>query len=279
MASQKPPRLFVSHHSSKLGVAEHVASALAARGVSCWIAARDIVPGEPFDRAVLSAITDADAILLLFCSRAEKSRHVKRELILADDLGKAIIPLRLERIDPVELSYHLADSQWIDWIDRRDEALDRVAAKALGEGRRAPGAPAARPPADPPRVEAPARPAPPRKPRRWLPWALIGGGTALLALLVMLLLVLKGPRRVDDAFFVGTWSFARDCSDQPAEFLANGTIILADGTRGRYRVEDGQTLIATFPQSEVVIDFNRISDDEIDELSGPRRGRAYRCRN
>lgn len=130
MANAKSPTLFVSHHSSKLPVAEHVERALNAKGIRCWVAPRDVDPGEPFDKAIRKAIADTDAMLLLFCSRSEKSRHVKRELILADQLGKAIIPLRLERIDPGELSYHLADSQWIDWLEQRDVVIDRIAAKA-----------------------------------------------------------------------------------------------------------------------------------------------------
>jgi hypothetical protein len=130
MTQKRGPVLFVSHHSSKLQTAEHVERALNAKGVKCWIAPRDVDPGEPFDRSVRKAIADTDAMLLLFCSQSEKSRHVKRELILADQLGKAIIPLRLERIDPGELSYHLADSQWIDWLETRDGVIDRIAAKA-----------------------------------------------------------------------------------------------------------------------------------------------------
>lgn len=130
MAEERDPVLFVSHHSSKLGTAEHVERALNAKGVQCWIAPRDIEPGEQWDVAIRQAIAQTDAMLLLFCSSSEKSKQVKRELILADQLGKSIIPLRLERIDPGQLSYHLADSQWIDWLEQRDEVIERIAAKA-----------------------------------------------------------------------------------------------------------------------------------------------------
>lgn len=130
VSRDKSPMLFVSHHSSKLEVAEHVERALNVKGVRCWIAPRDVEPGASFARAIPQAIGESSAVLLLFCSNSAKSRHVERELILADQLGKAIIPLRLERIDPGELSYHLAASQWIDWLEQRDEAIDRIALKA-----------------------------------------------------------------------------------------------------------------------------------------------------
>lgn len=124
------PRLFVSHHSSKYDVAQHVEKALARHGVDCWIAPRDVGPGEAFDTAIMKAIRECAGVLLLFCSQSDKSPHVKRELILADSAHKAIIPLRLEEIVPDDLAYHLASAQWIDWLERRDESIARIAAKA-----------------------------------------------------------------------------------------------------------------------------------------------------
>ncbi len=126
----KEVRLFVSHHSSTYDTAMQVEELLARRGVSCWIAPRDVEPGEPFDKAINNAILGSAGILLLFCEKSDESRHVKRELILADSAARPIIPLRLEAINPRELAYHLADSQWIDWIDRREAVMDRVANQA-----------------------------------------------------------------------------------------------------------------------------------------------------
>jgi uncharacterized protein YecT (DUF1311 family) len=130
MEEAKRPTLFVSHHSSKYEVALHVEKALARHGVDCWIAPRDVGPGEAFDTAIMKAIRDSAGVLLLFCSQSDKSPHVKRELILADSAHKAIIPLRLEEIVPDDLAYHLASAQWIDWLEKRDDSIARIAAKA-----------------------------------------------------------------------------------------------------------------------------------------------------
>ncbi len=103
---------------------------LARDDVDCWIAPRDVEPGEAFDSAILSAINSSAGVLLLFCSQSDRSQHVKRELILADSARKAIIPLRIEDVVPHDLAYHLASAQWIDWLETRDEAIGRIAAKA-----------------------------------------------------------------------------------------------------------------------------------------------------
>ena len=170
----KRPRLFVSHHSSKAQVALHVEKALAVHGVDCWIAPRDVDPGEAFDDAIMAAIQRCDAVLLLFCKESDRSAHVKRELILADSRHKAIIPLRLEQIVPDKLAYHLANSQWIDWLEQRDNALRRIADKARQLAGPVPPAAeasvqAASPVAAQPLVSPPPSPAQPQRQRTALP--------------------------------------------------------------------------------------------------------------
>lgn len=130
MGQERATRLFVSHHSSKLPVALELEKSLAKYGVTCWLAPRDVEPSEAFDMAIKRAIDESCATLLLFCSKSDKSPHVKRELILADSSRKAIIPMRLEELAPDELAYHLASSQWIDWLEQRESTIERVAAKA-----------------------------------------------------------------------------------------------------------------------------------------------------
>lgn len=151
MEEPKRPQLFISHHSSKYDVALHVEKALARHGVDCWIAPRDVGPGEAFDTAIMKAIRESAGVLLLFCSQSDKSPHVKRELILADSAHKAIIPLRLEEIVPDDLAYHLASAQWIDWLEKRDDSIARIAAKAhqLAGGRPPASARASEPDVDP----------------------------------------------------------------------------------------------------------------------------------
>lgn len=130
MADDDTLTLFVSHHSTQIDLALAIERALAERGIKCWIAPRDVPPGEPFDRAIQRAIDNAAGILLLLSKKSDISRHVKRELILADSIDKPIIPLRLEMMTPTELRYFLADSQWIDWSDKDAAVLDALANQA-----------------------------------------------------------------------------------------------------------------------------------------------------
>ncbi|WP_299323149.1 TIR domain-containing protein [Parasphingopyxis sp.] len=120
------PIAFISHHSSQVETARQLKQVLANNGVDGWMAPDDIDPGRPFDQAIIEQVRTSDLIILLFCSRSDQSRHVKRELMMAENGDKLIFPVRLENIDADGLAYWLNDYQWIDWFDRRDDTIQRM---------------------------------------------------------------------------------------------------------------------------------------------------------
>ncbi len=120
------PVAFISHHSSQEKTARHLKDVLERNGVSGWMAPDDIDPGVAFDQAIIEQVERSDLIVLLFCAKSDQSRHVKRELMMAENNKKLIYPVRLEDIDAKGLAYWLNDYQWIDWIDRRDATIQRM---------------------------------------------------------------------------------------------------------------------------------------------------------
>jgi hypothetical protein len=264
MTQDKQPILFVSHPSTKADVAAHIERALNARGVRCWIAPRDIDPGEQWDIAIRRAIAATDAMLLLFCGDSDRSKQVKRELILADQADKSIIPIRLEHFEPHALAYHLADSQWIDWMDQRDEAIDRIAAKAHDFSGLATSSRAT------PRDHAPP---PPRRKSRTLLWATLGAGTLAIAGALVWLVLLRSPAvPIDPTWFAGTWSDTRDC-DRMYRFDRSGAVTTPDGEGGRWRIEDGNVLVTEVRGEERRRSLTRVADDEVTSPDGG----SFRC--
>jgi len=120
--------VFLSYHSSKHAVVEHLANYLERQEVSAWYAPRDISPGATWDTAIADAIKSSRALILLFCTEADASPHVKRELALADRFHIPVYWLRLERVEPDKLGYFLSSTQWIDWMDNRDATLETLVA-------------------------------------------------------------------------------------------------------------------------------------------------------
>lgn len=122
----KRPIAFIGHHSSQEQTARHLKEILERNGIHGWMAPDDIEPGVLFDKAIVEQVKRSDMIVLLFCAKSDQSAHVRRELTLAVDNKKLIFPVRLEDIDAEGLAYWLSGYQWIDWIDRRDETIQRL---------------------------------------------------------------------------------------------------------------------------------------------------------
>lgn len=119
-------KIFLSHHSSKLELVAHLAKYLERFGLESWYAPRDIRSGEQWDEAINEAIKKSKAVVLLFCTQADSSRQVKRELSLADKYKKPVFWIRIERVEPNNLSYFLTSTQWFDWLDERDDTLENL---------------------------------------------------------------------------------------------------------------------------------------------------------
>jgi hypothetical protein len=123
--------VFISHSSKDQAVARTVCAALESRGLTCWIACRDVGPGENFQDAIVTAIRSAKVMVLVFSENANNSTEIKKELALASQHRIAVIPARVEDVAPVAaLAYELATRQWInlfdDWETEIETLSDRV---------------------------------------------------------------------------------------------------------------------------------------------------------
>src|ERR1700729_2491111 len=73
-------QVFVSHAAPDASVAVQVCGALERHGQRCWIAPRDVVPGELYADAIVRAIDAARVVLLVLSQDASSSPHVLREI-------------------------------------------------------------------------------------------------------------------------------------------------------------------------------------------------------
>jgi TolB-like protein len=107
--------VFVSYASQDAAVANLIVENLEQHGLKCWIAPRDVKPGAQYADAIVRAINDAKAVVLVMSGSAVGSSHVAREVERAASKGKPIIPFRIDNaaLNP-ELEYFLSNSQWID---------------------------------------------------------------------------------------------------------------------------------------------------------------------
>jgi uncharacterized protein YecT (DUF1311 family) len=120
-------KVFISHSSKDNKVATAVCTALEARGHACWMSSRDIKPGENFQGAIVRAIRESGVMVLVFSSNANNSDEIKKEMALASQSRKMVIPVRAEDVTPSEdFTYELATRQWIDMFIDWETAIEKL---------------------------------------------------------------------------------------------------------------------------------------------------------
>jgi hypothetical protein len=132
------PSIFISYSSSDQKVAETICDALQSRGYPCWIACRDVGPGENFQESIVKAIRSAKLMLLVFTSHANNSDEIKKEIVLAGRYHLTVVPVRVEDVVPNDaLAYEFATRQWIDLFRDWERDIERLASQVgsiLAEG-------------------------------------------------------------------------------------------------------------------------------------------------
>lgn len=122
--------VFISYATSDRKEALAVCEAIERRGTSCWIACRDVQPGENYQEAIVRAIRQARALVLVFSEAANNSDEIKKELSLASRFRVPLLALRIEDVEPSDaFAYELSTRQWIDAFQGWDKSLDALAAR------------------------------------------------------------------------------------------------------------------------------------------------------
>ena len=121
--------VFICHAHADLNTALAACAKLEEVGVRCWIAPRNVGAGA-YARQLVQAIANARTVLLIFSDRTNSSEHVLRELEIASNRQKVIIPFRIENVAPNEdLEYFTLRMHWLDALNPPMESrLDELVA-------------------------------------------------------------------------------------------------------------------------------------------------------
>jgi hypothetical protein len=107
--------VFISYSSKDKPAADAACAVLESKGIRCWIAPRDIVPGADWGESIFDALTQSRAFVLVFSSHANSSPQIKREVERAVNHGLPVIPLRIEDVAPIKsLEYFISSPHWLD---------------------------------------------------------------------------------------------------------------------------------------------------------------------
>jgi len=119
--------IFISYATADRAEALKVCKAIERRGTRCWVSMRDVPPGANYQEAIVQAIRDAGAMVLVFSEAANNSDEIKKELSLASRHHVPVIALRTADVEPSDaFAYELSTRQWIDAFEDWDRSIDAV---------------------------------------------------------------------------------------------------------------------------------------------------------
>jgi hypothetical protein len=121
--------VFISSSSADRDTAIRICEAMERNGIACWIAPRDIAPGQNFMAAIVAAIRAAKVMILVFSAHTNESEEVQREIALAGQYRSMVVPVRIENVVPNDaFTYQFATRQWIDLFEDWDREIARLIA-------------------------------------------------------------------------------------------------------------------------------------------------------
>ncbi len=116
--------VFISYCSKDRETALKIRQHLAKLGIECWLDNEAIRGGDDFAEEIVKALSPCSFYLLLLSEASQESIWVPKELVLAFNLRKPIIPLHIDRY-PIKgnFSLYFSNVQLIEYAGRENDAL------------------------------------------------------------------------------------------------------------------------------------------------------------
>ncbi len=113
----KPFDVFISHSAEDKLLADALCAILEQQKLRCWIAPRDILPGNEWGESIVEGIENSRMMVILLSRASNQSTYVLREVERAVSGGLTIVPVRIESVLPSKkLTLFLSATHWLDAI-------------------------------------------------------------------------------------------------------------------------------------------------------------------
>ena len=125
--------VFISYKSEEYTEASWVKSCLEENGLKCWMAPDSIPGGSSYADEITSAIENCQVFVLILSQKVQTSNHVKKEIDLALNNGKPILPFMIEncRLQKA-FNYYLTDVQRYYAYQNRSTEMKKMIDRIMG---------------------------------------------------------------------------------------------------------------------------------------------------
>ena len=126
--------VFISYASNDKERVLEIVDRLRDAGVSVWIDQGGIEGATMWSQEIVEAIDDCKVMLLAISSSSTESKNVIKELALASERQKSILPICLEDSGiPKSMEYQLAGIQRVEYLANAEDAGHAAALRALAK--------------------------------------------------------------------------------------------------------------------------------------------------
>lgn len=156
--------VFISYSAADRSTAVAICQTLEGEGLGCWMAPRDVPPGQAWKKSIVEAIRGARVVILILSGHSNDSPQVRREVDIAFEAGHPIVPFRIEDVEMSEdLYYCIGSRHWLDastpplepHFQSLTAAVARIVSPQVGTSWGPPDVDAVEPPAPAAPAEAP----------------------------------------------------------------------------------------------------------------------------
>jgi hypothetical protein len=119
--------VFISYSRKDSETVDRILRRLEMENFTVWIDREEIHGGDLWREAIVEAVDNAYAFVLMLSPSSVASDNVRKEVDLADGAGKALLPLLLTQAQlPSRLRYQLAGIQWIEYYRDPDGKFNEL---------------------------------------------------------------------------------------------------------------------------------------------------------
>jgi hypothetical protein len=112
-------KIFISYAQNDKSIADKICEDLEINGYGCWIAPRNIIPGETWGKAIIKGINDCKVMVMVFSEHSNQSVQVLREIERAVHKKIPIILFRVSEVEPSEdFEYYVSAVHWLDAVEK-----------------------------------------------------------------------------------------------------------------------------------------------------------------
>ncbi len=121
---------FISYKTDDLEEALWVKDQLSARGIPCWMAPDSIPGGSSYAQEIPRAIRSCFAFILILSEATQESKFVPKEIDLAINLGKPILPFMIENFElRDDFNFYLSNVNRFPAYQSKERCINLIATR------------------------------------------------------------------------------------------------------------------------------------------------------